>query len=185
MLFRSVFAEVGQLVDVLDATRGLEHQGLEAGRDGGGELGAQRLGAQHDLVRIGDIGRGDAVEHIRRRVAQHALGADVEDLDHTALVGGDAGEVGAVEDGGLQRASLQQVALAPRLGSTHGFNRRAARGRHRTCIGHGRLPWGKVEVKRACTRRFGLLPNARQGSPVPRCVNHRCWRRGASVRCPA
>jgi hypothetical protein len=39
----AVLADVGQLVDVLDAARGLEDQGLEAGRDRRSQLGAQRL----------------------------------------------------------------------------------------------------------------------------------------------
>jgi hypothetical protein len=42
------------------------------------------------------------------RVAQHAFGADVEDLDDAAGVGGDAREIGAVRNRALQGARLQQ-----------------------------------------------------------------------------
>ena len=100
-----VLADVGQLVDVLDPARGLEDQRLEARRDRGSELDAQRLGARDHLLRIGNVGRRDLVHHFGGRVAQHPLGADVEDLDDALRVGGDAREVGAVEDRALQRAS--------------------------------------------------------------------------------
>src|ERR1019366_1210147 len=43
----------------LDPARGLEHQGLEARRDRGSELDAQRLGARDQLLRIGNVGRRD------------------------------------------------------------------------------------------------------------------------------
>ena len=109
----AVLADVGQLVDVLDAARGLEHQRLEARRDRGAELDAQRLGARDHFLRIGDVGRRDLVHHLGGGVAQHALGADVEDLDDALRVGGDAGEVGAVEDRVLQGARLEQRLLAP------------------------------------------------------------------------
>src|ERR1022692_774354 len=51
---------------------------------------------------------GDFVHHLGGRVAKHALGADVEDLDDAFRVGGDAREVGAVEDRALQRPCLKQ-----------------------------------------------------------------------------
>jgi len=44
----------------------------------------------------------------RRRAA---LGTDIKDLDDTIGVGGDAGEVRAVQDRSLQRPGFQQVAL--------------------------------------------------------------------------
>ena len=72
---------------------------------------AQGLGARDHFLRIGDIGRRDLVHHVGGGVAQHPLGADVEDLDDTLLVGGDAREVGAVEDRVLQGARLQQRLL--------------------------------------------------------------------------
>ena len=46
--------------------------------------------------------------HFGGRVAQHALGADVEDLNDALLVRGDAREVGAVENRVLQGAGLEQ-----------------------------------------------------------------------------
>ena len=75
---------------------------------GGGQFQAQRLGARDHFLRIGNVGRRDLVHHVGGRVAQHALGADVEDLDDALLVGGDAGEIGAVENRALQRARLEQ-----------------------------------------------------------------------------
>ena len=36
----AILADIGQLVDILDPARGLEHQGLEARRDRGSELDA-------------------------------------------------------------------------------------------------------------------------------------------------
>ena len=106
-----VLADIGQLVDVLDPARGLEHQRLEAGRDRGPELDAQRLGARDHFLRIGDVGRRDLVHHLGGRVAEHPLGADVEDLDDPLRVGGDAREVRAVED----RASCRAPAFQQRL----------------------------------------------------------------------
>ena len=50
-------------------------------------------------------------------VTQHALRADVENLDHALLVGGDAGEIGAVEDRVLQGAGLEGCRRA--LGNRH------------------------------------------------------------------
>ena len=47
-------------------------------------------------------------DHLGGRVAEHALGPDVEDLNDALLVGGDAREVGAVENGVLQGACLEQ-----------------------------------------------------------------------------
>jgi hypothetical protein len=73
-----VLAKVGQLVDVLDPPRGLEHQRLEARRNCGSELEAQRLGAHDHFLRIGNVGRGDFVQHIGGRIAQHALRTDIE-----------------------------------------------------------------------------------------------------------
>ena len=47
----AVLADVGQLVDVLDAAPRLEHQRLEARRDGRAQFDAQRLGARHQFLR--------------------------------------------------------------------------------------------------------------------------------------
>ena len=104
----AVLADVGQLVDVFDAARRLEHQRLEAGRDRRAELEAERLGARDQFLRVGNVGRRDLVHHVGGGVAEHPLGADVEDLDDALGVGGDAREIGAVEDRALQRARLQQ-----------------------------------------------------------------------------
>ena len=103
----AVLADVGQLVDVFDPARGLEDQRFEARRDRGSEFDAQRLGARDHFLRIGNIGRRDLVHHFGGRVAQHPLGADVEDLDDALRVGGDAGEIGAVENRALQGAGLE------------------------------------------------------------------------------
>ena len=97
----AVLADVGQLVDILDPARGLEHQRLEAGRDRRAEFDAERLGARDHFLRIGDVGRRDLVHHLGGRVAEHPLGADIEDLDDALGVGRDAREVGAVENRAL------------------------------------------------------------------------------------
>jgi hypothetical protein len=52
------------------------------------------------------------VEYIVGGIAEHAFGADIEDLDHALFIGGNAGEVGAVEDCVLQGPGFQQGFLA-------------------------------------------------------------------------
>ena len=84
----------------------LKTRASKPGVIGGPELRAQRSGARDHFLRVGDVGRGDLVHHFGGGVAEHFLGADVENLDHALGVGGDAGEVGAVEDGALQGAGL-------------------------------------------------------------------------------
>ena len=59
-------------------------------------------------MRIRNIGWRDLVHHIRGGVAQHALGTHIEDLDDTLRICGNTGEICAVEDGALQRASFEQ-----------------------------------------------------------------------------
>src|SRR5579862_1167582 len=108
-----VLAKIGQLVDVLDAAGSLEYQGLKARRDHGSEFEAQRLGARDHFLRIGNVGRRDLVDDVGRCIAQHALGADVENLNDALLVRGDAREIGAIEDGVLQGAGLEQRYVAP------------------------------------------------------------------------
>ena len=103
-----VLADVGQFVDVLDPARSLEDQGLEARRNRGSKLEAQRLGARDHFLRIGNVGRGDLVHHFGGRVAQHALGADIEYLNDALGVGGDTREVGAVENRVLQGPRFKQ-----------------------------------------------------------------------------
>src|SRR5471032_2963898 len=103
----AVLADVGQLVDVLDPARGLEHQCLEARRNLCSEFDAQRLSAGDHFLRIGNVGRRDLVHHFGGGVAQHALRADVEDLADAIRVSGDAGEVSAVENRALQGPRLE------------------------------------------------------------------------------
>ena len=103
-----ILADVSEFIDVLDPARGLEHQGFEARRDRGCEFDAQRFGPGDQLLRIGNVGRRDLVHHFAGRVAKHPLGADVEDLYDALGVGGDAREIGAVENGALQGARLEQ-----------------------------------------------------------------------------
>ena len=62
-----ILADIGQLVDVFDPARGLEHQCLEAWRNRGAELHAERLGARDQFLRIGNVGRRDRVHRLRRR----------------------------------------------------------------------------------------------------------------------
>ena len=81
----------------------------------------KRLGARDHFLRIGNVGRRDLVHHFGGRVAQHPLGADVEDLDDALRVGGDAREVGAVENRALQRPRLEQGCFATDLGDDFGI----------------------------------------------------------------
>ena len=133
----AVLADVGQLVDVLDATRGLEHQGLKTRSDRRAEFYAEFLGAGNDLLRIGYVGRSDLVHDIRGDVAQHALGADVENLDHALRVGGDAGEVCAVENRILQGPGLQQALLALQFCDAPRLNEFPAGDDGASCFKHG------------------------------------------------
>src|SRR6185295_964554 len=111
----AVLADVGQFIDVLDPARGLEHQRLEAGRDGGSELDAQGFGASDHFLRVGNIGRRYLVHHFGGRIAQHSFGADVEDLNHTFFIGGDAREIRAVENSVLQSPGLEQCLAPPKF----------------------------------------------------------------------
>jgi hypothetical protein len=95
----AILAAVGELVDVLDAAGGFEDEGFESGSDGGAELQAEGGGAGDEFKFIGEVGGGDLVDDFGGGVAEHVFGADVEDLDDAVGVGGDGGEVGAVEDG--------------------------------------------------------------------------------------
>ncbi len=70
--------------------------------------GAQGFGARQQLQPVGAVGRGAGVEHIGGGIARHALGTDIENLDHAVGVGGNAGDVGAGEDGVLQRTGFHQ-----------------------------------------------------------------------------
>jgi hypothetical protein len=86
------------------------------------KLDAQRLGARDHFLRIGNVGWRDLVHHFGGRVAQHPLGADVEDLNDALRVGGDAREVGAVENRALQGFAWRGDIGAPQ------FTRQSARG---------------------------------------------------------
>jgi hypothetical protein len=63
-----------------------------------GELEAQCLGARHHFLPIVHVARADPVHDFGGDVAQHALRADVEQLDDALLVGGDDREIGAGEN---------------------------------------------------------------------------------------
>ena len=104
----AVLADVGELVDIFNATRGLEYQRLKARSNRSFELHTQGLGPCNHLLWIGNIRRSNGVEHFQRGVSQHALGTDVKDLNDALRIGGDAGEVGAVKDRVLQCTGLKQ-----------------------------------------------------------------------------
>jgi len=84
----------------------------KAGRDRGSEFEAQRFGTRNHFIRIGNVGRRDLVHHFGGRIAQHALGADIEDLDDALRVGGNTREIGAVENRALQAPALSSVSSA-------------------------------------------------------------------------
>ena len=73
--------------------------------DGGGQLQAQGLGALDHFLRVMDVAGVDLVDDFGGLVAEHAFGADIEQLDDAFLVGGDDGEVGAGASGA---ASVRQ-----------------------------------------------------------------------------
>src|ERR1035441_2801450 len=103
----AVFTDVSQLVNVFDAARGLEDQRLEAWRNRGFQLEAQGFSALDHFPRIGNIGGSGLIHHLDGRVAQHALGADVEDLNDALRVSGDTREIGAVKNRVLKCPCLQ------------------------------------------------------------------------------
>ena len=83
------------------------------GAIGVAEFDAQRAGARDHFLRIGNVGRRDLVDDFGGRVAQHPLGADVEDPDDAFRVGGDAREVGAVENRALQGGRFKRSRERP------------------------------------------------------------------------
>jgi len=101
-----VLTDVSQLVNVLDSPRRLEHKRLEARRDLDRILLAECGGPQAQFERVGDIGRGNLVDDIGGSEPQHQLGAGIEQLNNPHFVGGDDGEIGAVQYGLLQRAGF-------------------------------------------------------------------------------
>src|SRR5690606_1433574 len=90
-----------------DTAGGLEYEGLETGVDWRAQLQAEGPRALDELAPVRNVGRRDPVHHLSSGVAEHALGADIENLDDAVCIGGDAREVGTVEDGALQRTGLQ------------------------------------------------------------------------------
>ena len=76
----------------------------------------QCLGAHDHLLRIGNIGRSDLVDNVCDRVAQHALRADVEQLNNPPFISRDDREIGAAENGVLQGPHLQQKLAATNFG---------------------------------------------------------------------
>ena len=71
-----------------------------------------------------DVGRRYPIDHLDRRVTQHGLSADIEELNDALLVGGDDREIGAVQDRVLQGPCFQQGLFASDLGD--GFYRGTA-----------------------------------------------------------
>jgi hypothetical protein len=136
----AVLADVGQLVDVLDSARRLEGQRLEARRDGRAQFLAQRQRARQHFLRVVDVARIDPVHDFGGLIAQHPLGADVEQLNDALLVGRDDREIRAGENGVLQRPGLEQRGLAPRFAQAIGFRRRRAGCRAGSCKGHRHFP---------------------------------------------
>jgi hypothetical protein len=113
----AVLANVGELVDIFDSSRSLEHQRVETGRNRRPQFRAERVGAGNQFLRVGNIGRRDLVENVGSRVAEHPFRANVEQLDDALVVSGDAREVRTVEDGVLQRARLEECFLAAHVGT--------------------------------------------------------------------
>src|ERR1019366_6272023 len=83
----AVFAHLGQFVDVFHAARGFEDEGFEAGGDGGIQFEAEGFGAVDDFLGIGDVSGRELADYIDGRVAQHALGTHVEQLNGAFLIG--------------------------------------------------------------------------------------------------
>jgi hypothetical protein len=80
----------------------LNTQGFEAGFDRRGQLCAQQLRSCDHFLRVGDVRGRDFVDDFRGREPEHALGADVDNLDDAFGVGGDARKIGAIENRPLQ-----------------------------------------------------------------------------------
>ncbi|MNN54579.1 hypothetical protein D3C81_1694020 [compost metagenome] len=86
----AILADVGQFINVFDAARGLEHERFHAGRDDGVEFGTEGGCARDDFLRVRNTGRRQLVDHVARRITEHAFGAHVENLDYALRIGGDA-----------------------------------------------------------------------------------------------
>jgi hypothetical protein len=70
--------------------------------------------ARDQFLWIGKIGGGDLTHHLAGLVAQHALGAGVEDLDYTLLVRGDMREIDISIYRVLQRFNLDSGVIRHR-----------------------------------------------------------------------
>ena len=108
----AIFADVAQLINILNAARGFEHQRFKAGRNRCAQLNAQRLRARDHLGRVGNIRRRNFVHHIHCGVTQHTLCTDVKNLDDAIGIGGNAGKIRAVENCVLQRTGFDQCVLS-------------------------------------------------------------------------
>src|SRR5918994_137896 len=98
-------------------------------------------------------------------VPQHPLGADVENLDDAPGVGGDAGEIGTVEDRALQRASFQQrfcvAHLAADIVRFREVSRKIVHGFAVVSLSAARLP----PLGTAFNEPAGVGPNVTGGLP--------------------
>ena len=107
----AVLANVGQLVHVLDAAGRLEGQRFETRGNGHVQFDAQIMRAGDDFLRIVNVAGRDFADDLDRPIAQHVLGADVEELNDPLRIGGDDREAGAVENGVLQLSRLEPAVL--------------------------------------------------------------------------
>jgi hypothetical protein len=117
----AVLADIGQLVDVLDAARRLEDQCFEPGSDRRRELGAQGLRARRHFLGIVDVAGADLVDDLGGLITEHSLGTDIEQLDDALFVGGDDREIGAGQNRVLQGSRLEQGFLAQTFDDTIRF----------------------------------------------------------------
>jgi hypothetical protein len=86
----------------------LNTRASKPGGNRGSKFDTQLFGPHDDFLRVRNVGRSNLVHDIGGRIAQHALGADVENLDDTLGIGGDTGEVGAIENRTLQGSGLEK-----------------------------------------------------------------------------
>ena len=125
---------------------------------------------------VGDVGGRVLIHEIRRRVAEHPLGADVEDLDHPCGVRRDAREVRAVEDRALERARAQQRRDVPHLRTRDDrIGLSAPQGRHRNHRGEMLDRDRTARWSRSACRRCGSAteeggsPEGHGVAPSTRC----------------
>ena len=107
----AIFTNIGQLVNVFDAARSFKYQGLETRRNRCGKFDAQSFRTGDHFRRIRNIGRRDLVHHIGSGIAEHALSTDVENLNDTFGVGGNARKIGTIENGALQSTCFKQCSF--------------------------------------------------------------------------